>query len=248
MTTKNLIIFVFFISTNAFGKNLIDSLTTKFNYKLSIDIGGHYNINCNQIRERKIGDGSRNPTNSIYGDYRYHSSAGSALQTGLWLNQHFSKRVILKTGLLYFSRESIIEGNVDTIIKYALRNSDRYKKDYVTYHTFEIPLLVGYKLKKINFYSGVKIPVYTIRQDIKIFISETITKSSTKFFVNPLRNANLTFRFTYELAVKKCLIILYLAVDNRILFKGLDYLLKSNYDFQFGVEIPFLKYPTKNKN
>jgi len=224
---------VFFFTTFLYGQNHRDSSLSILRQKISFDIGGHYNYHFTPI-ESKIGNGLPTQSYSGYTDSKYIPSF--AIQSGIWYDLYLTNKLILKTGMVYINRKIQREGNTDTIQKYLLNFDNPIKSDYISDHRFEIPLTFGYKLNKLIFYFGAKFPVFKIRKQNKIFISETSREISSHYFDNPFANLNFTFRCSRELAIKKQLVNIYIAIDNRY-WNGW-----KNYDFQIGLEFPFFSF------
>ncbi len=150
-------------------------------YQFSIQAGGYYKY---FICERYI-----DPTTYKKGDKfkehqydRFIKIPTYGFKTGLLIDIKFAKHWYFSSGLLFCFRKDVFENNIDTVIKYynssTIRNIHNTVKYDYSYNNIELPLMILFKWKRINFYAGVYLPVLT-------FCKSTYTYVVNQFPQNP---------------------------------------------------------------
>ena len=225
-----------------FGQDTLRQITKKS--KISIQGGVYY--------KSFLGDKYIKPSQFNLGDeFKDHQYERFSVvpKFGFSIGILNSYRIIeqwgITSGILYFSRKDLYENNQDTIIKYGNRSSIRninniLKYDY-SFNNIELPILVYYSNRKINFYAGVQLAVLTYKKAIYTYVIN-------QFPQNPQwKTSNKTIEgFEIPLIVSPTLQIAYNTLIMCIEanpFIGLYYSINIEKSFymQLGINLPLRK-------
>lgn len=180
MTTRHLILFILSSSlSSAFGQELQSNINDN---KCQIDLksGIYYqNFFTNKYIER---------TDYSYEDFNKHKYEGFykmpayGYQFELRLTAPLCKRFYFTTGLAFCNRKEVFQTSEDTIKRYypsAIQGIENILKYDYTFYDIEIPVLISYKIKKINILAGIYFPVFT-------YVSGTFSYLTTQSSAQPV--------------------------------------------------------------
>jgi hypothetical protein len=236
----SVIFFVFFSILNvqwnyAFALQKTDPL---IKHQFTIDVGIHHNYYVNR-EESKYKDGFPTPQSRGYSAYKYFPvNSGHA---GIWYNLFFNPNLVLKAGAIYFNMTIKREGNSDTIRLY--QRVSKYSGFHVlkavySYHNIEIPIMIGYKYKKIQIFAGLitsyNIITHVNEEDINGI--KYSSKERLKFDYTRYYNYNITTRLNYSFKIKNKAPSIYIAANRSN---------KNYYELLLGIEFPFLNITKK---
>lgn len=260
MKTTYIIIFLFFYSFLSYSQDTIIKKDAGKKFQIAIKASGSYKF--------FVGDRYIKPTpnnfnaNTYYDDFLIHQFDGFTkiptygFQSGLLLGYQLHKNFQLSLGLLYVLRKEVFKSDRDTVIKYHsifnYSSSSYYnlinnviKYDY-TSRNIELPIMITYNWKKINFYAGAHVSIFTINKAVYTYLLYaykypynfcdcTTQKTFTSYDILPLKIFP-SFQMSYDLRIKN------ISLNP---FLGIDIGTKKSYFLQGGLILPLRKYPKK---
>lgn len=133
---------------------------TEKKYNLAFKAGGYYEYFLGSRYVKPLKD-SQNDCQYI----RFTKIPTGGFHGGALLTHPIRKNWHLTFGLMFCYRKNVFERSLDTVAMYGNHSSQRdirntIKYDY-TYNNIEIPVMFLYKIKKMNFYGGVHLPIFS---------------------------------------------------------------------------------------
>jgi len=215
---------IFLIPTLLFGQKQAvqkDSVTF-YRHSFSVELGTHYNYfpGDGYIQPLKLPAIDPGP----YGGLTKKSSFN--IQAGFLYTYHFNKSIAITSGLSYYNRKRILlrSAAVDTIDP-----SLYFLSPYIEYRTssnsIEIPLLIGYSIKKFSVLLGTKFKFLNIWHTYRKTTSEEVNYYRIQI---ESRSYDLFYheaRLKYTIINGKMPMSIYIAANAEDLnFRNLDFL------------------------
>jgi len=211
--------------------------TAKPENTFSLKLGGSYKTFVGNTYIERTGD-TKNPQ---YEGFTKIPTSG--FQIGVLWSHELHKNLHLSLGLAYFLRTDIYQGDCDTVLKYGTPTSihDILKYEYY-YNNIELPILLSYNLKKINFHIGVNLAFLTFYKAVYTYIpNQNAFNDKTSKTINSFELAKDIFP-TFQIS--------YNAKYKRYSFKpffGIDIGRGNSVYLQLGLIVPITGNPVKNQ-
>ena len=222
MKNKLLIVYLFLLSFVSYSQDTIKKNTDYPKFQFSVQAGGFY--------KNFFDNGYIYPTTYKSGDKfedhqyeRFTKIPTFGFKTGLLINVKFAKRWFFSSGLIYCFRKDIFENNIDTVSKYyssSIRDIHGTVKYDYTYNNFELPLMVLFKWKSLNFYAGVYFPVLCFKNATYTYVINQypqnppyITSEKTLKSIELPLKIYPSFQISYVFKIKKNSVEPYLGID-----------------------------------
>ena len=238
MKHKPIILLLILFPFMVYGQNYrANEPNDKAENTFSLKFGGSYKTFVGSTYVERTGD-TKNPQ---YEGFTKIPTSG--FQIGVLWNHLLHENFYLSLGLAYFLRTDIYQGNCDTVLKYGTPTSihDILKYEYY-YNNIELPILLSYNLKKVNFHIGVNIAFLTFYKAVYTYIPDPdiINDMADKTIKNfeLAKDIFPTFQISYNAKYK------------RYSFKpffGIDIGRSSSVYLQLGLIVPINDNPEKNK-
>jgi hypothetical protein len=233
--------YLFIFSFESFSQDTIGKKINKDKFQCSIKAGGCYksfwgnkyiaptpNLAFDTTLTHQFDGFKKIPTHSF--------NVGILFSYKIYNNWHIA------SGLFYFVRRDVYESNPDTVNKYhtsvyvPISGITRY--DYFS-ENIELPLLVLYKYKKINFLAGVHLPIVTFLRTTYTYADnlspQYATWGTSQKVINTVETSLTvfpTFQISYDLKIKN------LSLNP---FLGIDFGVKKSFYLQGGIILPLIK-------
>jgi len=245
---KTLIILcLFMLSFAAYCQDTIKKNTDYPKFQISVQAAGFYKYFFNN---RYI-EPTTYKTGDKFEDHQYERFTKiptGGFKTGLLINIKFANHWYFSSGLLFCFRKDVFENNIDTVTQYyssPIRNIHSTVKYDYTYNNFELPVMVLFKWKRLNFYAGAYVPVLCFKNATYTYVINQYpasppyitSKKTIKSIELPLK-IYPSFQMSYAFKINKNSIEPYVGLDfgakrsfyiqGGIIFSVYNYLKKSN--------------------
>ncbi len=172
MMKKNcILVFGLIVAFPLFSQDTIKNSGKKCQY--SFEIGAAYK---GFVKSRYISPGSNITGNNYMKDQfdRFTRMPAYSIDGGILVSVRLSGHWNFTTGLMYYLRKDIYRMDIDSVIKYNGPQSFPYitgvfKYNYF-YHNVEVPIMFGYKFKRLTFSFGFNTSVLSYRKTIYSYV------------------------------------------------------------------------------
>jgi len=240
-----LLFHLFLLSFVSYSQDTIKKNTDYPKFQISVQAGGFYK---NFFDNGYIEPSTYEPGDS-FEDHQYERFTKiptGGFKTGLLINLKFAKQWYFSSGLLFCYRKDVFENNIDSVTKYhssLVRNIHSTVKYDYTYNNFELPVMVLFKWKRLNFYAGAYVPVLCFKKAAYTYVinkypqnppwitsEKTIKSTEIPLKIYP------ALQISYAFKIKKSSIEPYL---------GIDFAEKKSFYIQGGIIYSVYNYLKK---